>query len=74
MAPPDARVRVGRRYPSMARSSCCLHTTQTQPEAATRWSVCTVAKQAGASAATISRIWSVHGNKPDLGKTFKVST
>ena len=33
-----------------------------------------MAKQAGASAATVSRIWSVHGNKPDLGKTFKVST
>ena len=36
-------------------------TTQTQPEAATHWSVRTMAKQAGASKATISRIWRAHG-------------
>ena len=48
-------------------------TTQTQPEAATHWSTRTMAKQAGASAATISRIWRTHGLKPHLSKTFKVS-
>lgn len=48
-------------------------TTQTQPEAATHWSTRTMAKQAGASAATISRIWRSHGIKPHLSKTFKVS-
>jgi transposase len=48
-------------------------TTQTQPEAATQWSTRTMAKQAGASAATISRIWRSHGLKPHLSKTFKVS-
>ena len=48
-------------------------TTQTQPEAATHWSTRSMAKQAGASAATISRIWRSHGIKPHLSKTFKVS-
>ena len=48
-------------------------TTQTQPEAATQWSVRTMAKQAGASKATISRIWRAHGLKPHLSHTFKVS-
>ena len=48
-------------------------TTQTQPEAATHWSTRTMAKEAGASAATISRIWRSHGLKPHLSKTFKVS-
>ena len=32
-----------------------------------------MAKQAGASAATISRIWRSHGLKPHLSRTFKVS-
>ena len=48
-------------------------TTQTQPEAATHWSTRTMAKETGASAATISRIWRSHGLKPHLSKTFKVS-
>ena len=48
-------------------------TTQTQPEAATHWSTRTMAKEIGASAATISRIWRSHGLKPHLSKTFKVS-
>ena len=48
-------------------------TTQTQPEAATHWSTRTMAKQAGASKATISRIWRAHGLKPHLSRTFKVS-
>ena len=48
-------------------------TTQTQPEAATQWSTRTMAKETGASAATISRIWRSHGLKPHLSKTFKVS-
>jgi transposase len=48
-------------------------TTQTQPEAATQWSVRTMARQTGASKATISRIWRAHGLKPHLSHTFKVS-
>ena len=48
-------------------------TTQTQPEAATHWSTRSMAKQAGASAATVSRIWRAHGLKPHLSRTFKVS-
>jgi len=48
-------------------------TTQTQRPAATHWSTRTMAKEVGASAATISRIWRMHGLKPHLSKTFKVS-
>jgi transposase len=55
-----------------AQRVICL-TTQTQPEAATQWSVRTMAKHAGASKATISRIWRAHGLKPHLSRTFKVS-
>lgn len=48
-------------------------TTQTQRAAATHWSTRTMGKEVGASAATISRIWRMHGLKPHLSKTFKVS-
>ena len=48
-------------------------TTQTQPEAATQWSTRSMAKETGASAATISRIWRSQGLKPHLSKTFNVS-
>jgi transposase len=48
-------------------------TTQTQPEAATHWSTRTMAKEVGARAATISRIWRSHGLKPHLSKAFKGS-
>ena len=48
-------------------------TTQTQREAATQWSTRTMGKEVGASAATISRIWRMHGLKPHLSRSFKVS-
>lgn len=51
-----------------------LHlTTQEKPTAATHWSTRTLAKEVGVSKATVQRIWSAHGLKPHLVKTFKVS-
>jgi transposase len=51
-----------------------LHlTTQAKPTAATHWSTRTLAKEVGVSKATVQRIWSAHGLKPHLAKTFKVS-
>lgn len=63
----------GGRPPVVSAQRVIELTTQTQPEAATHWSTRTMAKQAGASAATVSRIWRSHGLKPHLSKTFKVS-
>lgn len=48
-------------------------TTQVQPHAATQWSTRTMAKAVGVSKATVQRVWSAHGLKPHLSKTFKVS-
>jgi len=51
-----------------------LHkTTQEKPAAATHWSTRTLAKEVGVSKATVQRLWSAHGLKPHLLKTFKVS-
>jgi len=48
-------------------------TTQEKPEAATHWSTRTMAKAVGVSKDTVQRVWSAHGLKPHLVKTFKVS-
>lgn len=48
-------------------------TTQEKPEAATHWSTRTMAKAVGVSKDTVQRVWSAHGLKPHLAKTFKVS-
>ena len=63
----------GGRPPQVSAQRVIELTTQTRPEAATHWSTRTMAKEVGASAATISRIWRSHGLKPHLSKTFKVS-
>src|SRR5277367_5535748 len=47
-----------------------LHTT---PPNATQWSVRSMAAVAGLSYSSIQRIWSAHGLKPHLTKTFKLS-
>jgi transposase len=47
-----------------------LHAT---PPNATQWSIRTMAAAAGLSASSIQRIWSAHGLKPHLVKTFKLS-
>jgi transposase len=48
-------------------------TLHTKPPNATQWSVRTMASAAGLSASSIQRIWSAHGLKPHLAKTFKLS-
>src|SRR5574340_451452 len=48
-------------------------TLHTKPPQATHWSVRTMAAAAGLSPSSIQRIWSAHGLKPHLAKTFKLS-
>jgi len=48
-------------------------TTQETPEGATHWSTRTMAKAAGVSRSTVSRLWRAQGLKPHLIRTFKVS-
>lgn len=48
-------------------------TLHTKPPSATHWSVRTMAAAAGLSPSSIQRIWSAHGLKPHLTKTFKLS-
>ena len=48
-------------------------TTQEDRPNATHWSTRDMAKVVGVSAATVRRIWSAHGLKPHLFRTFKVS-
>jgi len=48
-------------------------TLHTKPPNATHWSVRTLAPVAGLSHSSIQRIWSAHGLKPHLTKTFKLS-
>ena len=48
-------------------------TTQEKPTNATHWSTRTMAAAMGISEASVRRIWSAHGLKPHLVKTFKLS-
>jgi len=48
-------------------------TTQETPPDATHWSTRTLAEAIGTSKDTVQRVWSDHGLKPHLTKTFKVS-
>jgi len=48
-------------------------TTQEKPGASTHWSTRSMAKAVGVSKDTVQRVWSAHGLKPHLVKTFKVS-
>jgi transposase len=48
-------------------------TLHTKPEAATHWSVRTMAAAQGVSAATVQRIWDAHGLEPHRVRTFKIS-
>jgi transposase len=44
------------------------------PARRTRWSVRTMAREAGVSAATVQRLWSSNDIKPHLTRTFKLSS
>ncbi len=48
-------------------------TTQETPSNATHWSRRSMARHSGVSPATVGRIWRVHGLKPHLVRTFKLS-
>jgi transposase len=48
-------------------------TLHEKPPAATQWSARTLAKAVGLSHTSVQRIWSAHGLKPHLTKTFKLS-
>jgi transposase len=48
-------------------------TLHEKPSAATHWSARRLAKAAGISHTSVQRIWSAHGLKPHLVKTFKLS-
>jgi transposase/AraC-like DNA-binding protein len=72
---PKDRPRTGRpKLISAEQESAVLALTRfTLPEDATHWSVRTMAKVAGASPATVQRIWAKHGLRPHLVRTFKLS-
>jgi transposase len=48
-------------------------TLNTTPNNATHWSTREMARAQGVSPATVQRIWSAHGIKPHLVRTFKLS-
>jgi transposase len=48
-------------------------TLETKPKDATHWSTREMARTQGVSPATVQRIWSAHGIKPHLVRTFKLS-
>ncbi len=48
-------------------------TTQEKPDNATHWSTRSMAQAAGLSEKSVRRIWHLHGLKPHLARTFKVS-
>jgi hypothetical protein len=54
-------------FPSSVPTRSCSAANGTQ------WRVRTMAAAAALSASTIQRIWSAHGLKPHLAKTFKLS-
>jgi transposase len=49
-------------------------TLNEKPPAGTHWSVRKLAKAVGVSYSSVQRIWTAHGLKPHLTKTFKLST
>ena len=56
-----------------AKESEVVEKTQAAPQHATHWSCRGMAKICGISKASVQRIWSAHGLKPHLVKTFKLS-
>jgi transposase len=62
-----------RRLPAATVEAILRKTTQETPENATQWSTRTMAKAAGVSRSSVSRLWRAQGLKPHLTRTFKVS-
>lgn len=51
-----------------------VKTLETMPKGASRWSTRDMAKKAGVSPSTVSRIWRAFGLKPHRTETFQLST
>jgi transposase len=51
-----------------------IRTLETTPKGATHWSTRQMAKRAGISRATVSRIWRAFGLRPHRSESFKLST
>jgi len=69
------RPRAGRRPTTQQREAPRIieATLHEKPSAATHWSIRTLAAHLGVSKSAVERTWKVHGLKPHLTKTFKVS-
>lgn len=71
------RIQAGRgRRPSISRSKVrqiVEATLHRHPPGATHWSCRTMAQAQGVSAATVQRIWDLHGLQPHRLRTFKLS-
>jgi transposase len=59
--------------PKDTEAAVIERTLNEKPNAATHWSCRSMAEAAGVSSASVQRIWSAHGLKPHLVKTFKLS-
>jgi transposase len=59
--------------PKDKEAAVVARTLQGKPAAATHWSCRTMAQVSGLSKNSVQRIWSAHGLKPHLVKTFKLS-
>tara|TARA_B110000116_G_C16719782_1_gene528533 strand:+ start:93 stop:1178 length:1086 start_codon:yes stop_codon:yes gene_type:complete len=55
------------------RTNIVKKTLEEKPTNATHWSRASMAAETGLSPSTIGRIWHVHGLKPHLSETFKLS-
>lgn len=66
----------GRGFEALAQDQEAMiidKTLHTKPSAGTHWSCRSMAKVVGVSKASVQRIWSAHGLKPHLVRTFKLS-
>ena len=55
------------------RARIVKKTLEEKPPNATHWSRASMAKAVGVSESTVGKIWRVHGLKPHLSRTFKLS-
>ena len=69
----DAPRPAKRRLPAATVEMLLRKTTQETPENATHWSTRTMAKVAGVSRSSVSRLWRSHGLQPHRVRTFKLS-
>jgi len=67
----------GSRFPKLSENkvkAVIEATLYSKPASATHWSVRPMAKAQGISSAAVQRIWSAHGLKPHLVRSFKLSS